>query len=99
MHAYIENGILKEDPFESIDQEGVGRLVEMTVRDGRAVNPGLEVGVCGEHGGDPESIRFFHRLGFNSVSCSAFRVPIARLAMAQWTLLDKVPKGKRTKKK
>ncbi len=80
---YIEVGILEQSPFDSIDVPGVGKLVKMAVRDGRSVKPSLEVGVCGEHGGDPKSIAFFTEAGLNYVSCSAFRVPIARLAAAQ----------------
>ena len=79
---YIENGILPKNPFQTLDQEGVGRLMELAVKDGRTTRPSLEVGICGEHGGDPESIDFCHRLGNNYVSCSPFRVPIARLAAA-----------------
>jgi pyruvate,orthophosphate dikinase len=73
----------EHDPFRSIDQKGVGLLVEMAVRKGREARPGIEVGVCGEHGGDPASVAFFHRVGLDYVSCSPFRVPIARLAAAQ----------------
>jgi pyruvate,orthophosphate dikinase len=73
----------EHDPFRSIDQKGVGLLVEMAVRKGREARPGIEVGVCGEHGGDPASVAFFHRAGLDYVSCSPFRVPIARLAAAQ----------------
>ncbi len=80
---YIKKGIYPHDPFQSIDQKGVGLLVEGAVRKGREVRPDLEIGVCGEHGGDPKSIDFFHRAGLNYVSCSPFRVPIARLAAAQ----------------
>ncbi|MBK6999022.1 MAG: pyruvate, phosphate dikinase [Rhodoferax sp.] len=80
---YIKKGIYPSDPFQSIDQKGVGLLVEGAVRKGREVRPDLEIGVCGEHGGDPKSIDFFHRAGLNYVSCSPFRVPIARLAAAQ----------------
>ena len=80
---YIEKGILEKDPFQSLDQVGVGSLVKMGVEKGRAVRPTLKVGVCGEHGGDPASIDFFHRVGLNYVSCSPYRVPIARLAAAQ----------------
>lgn len=80
---YIENGILENDPFEIFDQKGVGELVRMGVERGRSVQPDLKVGICGEHGGNPESIDFFHREGFNYVSCSPFRVPVARLASAQ----------------
>ncbi|WP_369232070.1 pyruvate, phosphate dikinase [Streptomyces sp. R21] len=83
---YLEKGIFPVSPFESLDQEGVGRLVEMAVEAGRAVNPGLETGVCGEHGGDPESIHFFHRAGLDYVSCSPFRIPAARLEAGRATL-------------
>jgi pyruvate, orthophosphate dikinase len=80
---YIEEGILDKDPFVSIDASGVGQLVEIGVKKGRAAKPGLKIGVCGEHGGDPASIRFFHGAGLDYVSCSPYRVPIARLAAAQ----------------
>jgi len=81
---YLEKGILLDDPFVTIDTEGVGQLIQMTVEQGRAVNPGLKIGVCGEHGGDPRSVRFFsNEAGLTYVSCSPFRVPIARLAAAQ----------------
>jgi pyruvate,orthophosphate dikinase len=80
---YVKHGIYEHDPFRSIDQKGVGLLVEMAVAKGRKVRPGIEVGVCGEHGGDPASVAFFHRAGLDYVSCSPFRVPIARLAAAQ----------------
>jgi len=80
---YVERGILPENPFQVLDQEGVGRLVKMCVEEGRAANPELEIGICGEHGGEPKSIDFCHRAGLDYVSCSPFRVPIARLAAAQ----------------
>ena len=80
---YLAQGIYEHDPFRSIDQKGVGQLVEMAVQKGRAARPGIECGVCGEHGGDPASVAFFHRAGLDYVSCSPFRVPIARLAAAQ----------------
>jgi pyruvate,orthophosphate dikinase len=80
---YLKRGIYERDPFRSIDQKGVGVLVEMAVKKGREVRPDIEVGICGEHGGDPTSIGFFHRAGLDYVSCSPFRVPIARLAAAQ----------------
>jgi pyruvate,orthophosphate dikinase len=83
---YLEKEILIQDPFQSIDQEGIGKLVEMGVRLGRKANPGLKIGICGEHGGDPDSIDFFHRAGLDYVSCSPYRVPIARLAAAQAAL-------------
>jgi pyruvate,orthophosphate dikinase len=80
---YVKKGIYEQDPFRSIDQKGVGQLVEMAAQKGRAVRPDIELGVCGEHGGDPASIGFFHKAGLDYVSCSPFRVPIARLAAAQ----------------
>jgi len=83
---YVEHGILPDDPFQTLDQDGVGKLVEMAVQLGRSTNPKLKVGICGEHGGDPRSIEFFHRAGFNYVSCSPFRVPVARLAAARAAL-------------
>jgi pyruvate,orthophosphate dikinase len=83
MSAYLEEGLLKRNPFETIDQAGVGELVTDAVERGRATRPDLKLGVCGEHGGDPESIDFFYRAGLDYVSCSPFRVPIARLAAAQ----------------
>lgn len=83
---YIEKGILSVDPFEVLDQEGVGQLVTMAAEKGRGINPSLKLGVCGEHGGEPKSIDFCYRTGLNYVSCSPYRVPIARLASAQSTL-------------
>jgi pyruvate,orthophosphate dikinase len=81
--VYLKASIYERDPFRSIDQKGVGLLVEQAAKAGKAARPGLEVGVCGEHGGDPASVAFFHRAGLDYVSCSPFRVPIARLAAAQ----------------
>jgi len=83
---YIENEIIPKDPFEALDQEGVGELVKMGTEKGRSTNANLKVGICGEHGGEPSSIDFFHRTGLNYVSCSPFRVPIARLAAARAAL-------------
>jgi pyruvate, orthophosphate dikinase len=83
MSTYLEEGLLKRNPFETIDQAGVGQLVEDAVTRGRGTKPELKLGVCGEHGGDPESIQFFYKVGLDYVSCSPFRVPIARLAAAQ----------------
>jgi pyruvate,orthophosphate dikinase len=80
---YLNAKILPVDPFQSIDQEGIGELMKLGIDRGRAVRPGLKVGICGEHGGEPESVKFCHRIGMNYVSCSPFRVPIARLAAAQ----------------
>ncbi|HLN57446.1 MAG TPA: pyruvate, phosphate dikinase [Thermoanaerobaculia bacterium] len=87
--AYIEKKILPEDPFASLDQAGVGELVALATERGRSTNPGLKVGICGEHGGDPRSIEFFHRAGLDYVSCSPFRVPVARLAAARAALAGK----------
>jgi pyruvate, orthophosphate dikinase len=83
---YVERGILPEDPFQVLDQDGVGKLVEVAVRLGRGTRPDLKIGICGEHGGDPDSVKFCHRSGLNYVSCSPFRVAIARLAAAQAAL-------------
>jgi pyruvate,orthophosphate dikinase len=80
---YIETGILAEDPFVSIDEQGIGELLVIAARKGRSARPGLKLGLCGEHGGDPHSVSFCHRIGLDYVSCSPFRVPIARLAAAQ----------------
>ena len=88
LSAYVERGILADDPFQTLDQEGVGELVRMGTDRGRAARPGLKVGVCGEHGGDPASVAFFHRAGLDYVSCSPFRVPVARLAAAHAALED-----------
>jgi pyruvate,orthophosphate dikinase len=84
--AYLEQGVVEHDPFTTLDQEGVGELIELAVRRGRAASPELELGICGEHGGDPASIAFFHRAGLDYVSCSPFRVPVARLAAGQAAL-------------
>ena len=81
--AYVERGILPANPFQTLDVEGVGQLVRMAVEKGRAARPGLKIGICGEHGGDPASIAFFNEVGLDYVSCSPFRVPVARLAAAQ----------------
>ncbi|MCR1897871.1 pyruvate, phosphate dikinase [Irregularibacter muris] len=89
LKEYVEKDILEQDPFQSIDQEGVGKLVEMAVELGRKVKPDLKIGICGEHGGDPESIKFFHKTGLSYVSCSPYRVPIARLSAAQAQILNK----------
>src|SRR5690349_4847625 len=83
---YIQHGILKDDPFQVLDQEGVGKLIELAVRLGRGSRNDLKVGICGEHGGEPASVKFCHRVGMNYVSCSPFRLPIARLAAAQAAL-------------
>ena len=91
--AYQDAEVLNNNPFASLDQDGVGQLVEMGVKRGRMTKPKLKIGICGEHGGDPDSVKFFHRTGLNYVSCSPFRIPIARLAAAQAALEEK--KGKK----
>jgi len=91
---YYSNKIFEEDPFQTVDQRGVGKLIKMAVTDGRVTRPTLLCGVCGEHGGDPKSIEFFNRVGLDYVSCSPFRVPIARLAAAQAEILLKREKNK-----
>jgi pyruvate,orthophosphate dikinase len=87
--VYVEKGILPKNPFQTIDRDGVGRLMKLAVEEGRAARKNLEVGICGEHGGDPESIEFCHLIGQNYVSCSPFRVPVARLAAAHAALKHK----------
>jgi pyruvate,orthophosphate dikinase len=84
---YVEMGIYLKDPFEVLDREGVGQLMKMAVERGRATRPLLKLGICGEHGGDPASIEFCHMIGLDYVSCSPFRVPIARLAAARASLV------------
>ncbi|MEV0927420.1 pyruvate, phosphate dikinase [Streptomyces spongiicola] len=86
--AYLERGVFQASPFEEIDRDGVGRLVRIAVAGGRAAHPGLEIGVCGEHGGDPASVRFFHEAGLDYVSCSPFRVPVARLEAGRAAVPD-----------
>jgi pyruvate, orthophosphate dikinase len=83
---YIEDGLMPEDPFQTLDQEGVGQLVQIAVNRGRQHRPDIKLGICGEHGGDPKSIGFFHRIGLDYVSCSPFRLPVARLAAAHSAL-------------
>jgi len=83
---YVENGMLADDPFQTIDEEGVGKLIRIAMESGRKTRPGMKAGICGEHGGDPKSIAFVHRTGLDYVSCSPFRVPIARLAAGQAAL-------------
>jgi pyruvate,orthophosphate dikinase len=89
---YIKKGILPEDPFQTIDQEGIGELIKIGIERGRKTRPDLEVGICGEHGGEPRSVEFCHQVGMNYVSCSPFRVPIAKLAAAQAVLKEKMKK-------
>jgi len=87
--AYTENEIVKKNPFASIDQTGVGQLIQIAAQKGNATRPGIKLGICGEHGGDPESVKFCHRVGLTYVSCSPFRVPVARLSAAQAAIEDK----------
>ena len=97
LKPYVENKILPGDPFESIDQTGVGMLMEIAVQKGRSVKPKLKLGICGEHGGEPRSIAFCNKIGLDYVSCSPFRVPIARLAAAQAAILAKSGGAERDK--
>lgn len=89
LNYYLENGILETSPFEAIDQKGVGQLMKIGVEKGRKTRPGMKIGICGEHGGEPSSVEFCHRTGLSYVSCSPFRIPIARLAAAHGKLKDK----------
>ncbi|MCK5762710.1 MAG: pyruvate, phosphate dikinase, partial [Clostridiales bacterium] len=79
---YIEKEVFRDDPFQIVDQTGVGRLMNWAVQEGRKTKPDLKIGICGEHGGEPSSVKFCHKIGFNYVSCSPFRIPIAKLAAA-----------------
>ena len=90
--GYLANGVLPEDPFVSIDQKGVGTLMRIAVERGQKARKELEIGICGEHGGDPKSVAFCHEIGLDYVSCSAYRVPIAKLAAAQAVLRNKKTK-------
>ncbi len=89
---YLEKGILKNDPFQVLDQEGIGQLIKIGIEKGRSTRPDLKVGICGEHGGEPSSVEFCHRVGMNYVSCSPYRVPIARVAAAQAAIKEKQEK-------
>lgn len=95
MGLYLEKGIYKHDPFVTIDERGVGQLVRIATERGRLTNAGISIGICGEHGGDPQTISFCHALGLSYVSCSPYRVPIARLAAAQATYKLSVESGTR----
>jgi pyruvate,orthophosphate dikinase len=97
MLTYLEKGILKENPFQTLDRDGVGRLMSMAVEEGRRTRADLKIGICGEHGGDPRSVEFCHQLGLNYVSCSPFRIPVARLAAAQAAIAEKGAGGERDK--
>jgi pyruvate,orthophosphate dikinase len=96
---YLDKKILPEDPFQSIDQEAIGELMKIAVERGRATRPDLKIGICGEHGGEPKSVEFCHRIGLDYVSCSPFRVPIARLAAAQAVVKEMNAAKKVVKKK
>jgi pyruvate,orthophosphate dikinase len=85
--TYLDRGVFMVSPFESLDVDGVGRLIKIAAKEGRRTRPDLKLGVCGEHGGDPESIHFFHQIGIDYVSCSPFRVPIARLEAGRATVI------------
>jgi pyruvate,orthophosphate dikinase len=98
MDAYLEHGLLPRNPFEVVDFDGVGELVRLGVERGRATRPDLKVGVCGEHGGEPASIDLFYRAGLDYVSCSPFRVPVARLAAAQAVLAEAAAGGSKAAK-
>ncbi len=89
MGAYTENEIIKKNPFASIDQTGVGELIKIAAQKGNQTRPGIKLGICGEHGGDPDSVKFCHKIGLTYVSCSPYRVPIARLAAAQAAIEEK----------
>ena len=88
LDSYYANKIYENDPFARLDQTGVGRLIEMAAKLGRSTRPDIKLGICGEHGGDPSSVEFCHKTGLSYVSCSPFRVPIARLAAAQAAIKD-----------
>jgi pyruvate,orthophosphate dikinase len=98
LQPYAEAEIIKQNPFATIDQGGVGKLMEMAVALGRKTRPDIKLGICGEHGGDPASVKFCHRIGLSYVSCSPFRVPIARLAAAQAAIEEKKAKAAAKKK-
>ena len=85
---YVDKGILEQDPFQTLDTVGIGKLVKMAVELGRSTRPDIKLGICGEHGGDPKSVEFCHEIGLDYVSCSPFRVPIARLAAAQASIKE-----------
>lgn len=90
LNDYIERGIFSKSPFEVLDQKGIGKLMEMAVELGRKTKPDIKLGICGEHGGEPSSVEFCHKIGLDYVSCSPFRVPIARLAAAQAVVKEKM---------
>ena len=97
--GYAELEIVKKNPFATIDQTGVGQLMQIAIEKGRKTRPNIKLGICGEHGGEPDSVKFCHRIGLNYVSCSPYRVPVARLAAAQAAIEEKrkaaAPKAKK----
>ncbi len=99
LQEYVDKGIYEKDPFQVLDQDGIGKMMELTVKLGREVRPGLKMGICGEHGGEPSSVKFCHKIGLDYVSCSPYRVPIARLAAAQAAIEFKRPKKRVSKSK
>jgi pyruvate,orthophosphate dikinase len=94
---YADLEIVKKNPFATIDQSGVGQLMKISVEKGTRARPDIKLGICGEHGGDPDSVKFCHRIGLTYVSCSPFRVPVARLAAAQAAVEENATKGKKAK--
>jgi len=92
LKEYVEQGIYEYDPFDSLDQEGIGELIRIAIKKGRGEKKDLKIGICGEHGGEPRTVEFCHKEGFSYVSCSPFRVPIARLAAAQAAIKEKKQK-------
>ena len=89
IREYVDRQIFEKDPFQTLDKDGVGQLVEMAVKKGKKTRSNIKLGICGEHGGDPETVEYCHTIGLNYVSCSPFRVPIARLAAAQAVVKNK----------
>lgn len=89
LNDYYEKGIFQKDPFKTIDKEGVGKLIMVAIKLAKSVNPNIELGICGEHGGNPESVEFCHEIGLNYVSCSPYRIPVAILAAARAALKEK----------
>ncbi|MGB9894057.1 MAG: putative PEP-binding protein, partial [Candidatus Saccharicenans sp.] len=94
LNYYLNHGLWPDDPFETLDQKGVGLLMKWAVEKGRSTKPNLKVGICGVHGGDPRSIVFCHQIGLNYVSCSAYQIPIARLTAAQIAIQEKMAEQK-----
>ena len=97
--GYAELEIVKKNPFATIDQTGVGQLMQIAIEKGRKTRPDIKLGICGEHGGEPDSVKFCHKIGLNYVSCSPYRVPVARLAAAQAAIEEKRAAAKKLAKK